>query len=371
MNIVYGAGYKRTDLSNPWGNPGVPMAHVALGVSAKEGNKRTLVSDYQDRVSISNTAKQLHLHIKGNDKKKDAEKTERSWKRITQWSSNKSIRLMDKHISIAGEILERMKNLAEVAQDETISEMDRIELQIEMGKLQHSLDYSNDLMERIFVLDFASGAEEFVYLQHGTYEDSDAYKMLERARARIANGEEWDVAEINTNILKYAEVKTDPLVFVENKWEISDDETVPSVGDILKAKGRSLMDAQAATFTAEELEKDLTALADKRSQLIVLVIQNGDENTKTPYDAASFEEELINFRNKVMRFMQSLFREMVQTTQGEYKDEQGNPIVQPTLLEEGRAIIKTTSPERTLGLDVYQMDLLKETLGFEEYSVYA
>jgi hypothetical protein len=349
---------------------GIPIPHIALGVSAKEGNKRTLVLGYQDRVSISNAAKQLHLNIRGNDE--GAEKTERSWERFAKGSNNKSISLMDKHISIAGNILERMKKLAEAAQDETISETDRIELQIEMGRLQHSLDFSNDLMERIFVLDFASGAEEFTYTQHGVYEDSDAYKMLERARERIANGEEWDVAEINTNIFKYAKVKTDALVFVENKWEISDDETVPSVGDILKAKGRSLMDAEAAALTAEELEKDLTALAEKRGQLIAFnfIDQNGG-NPKSPEVAASLEGKLTLLEHGLMRFMQSLFREMVQTTQGRDKDEQGNPIVRPSLLDEGRSIIKTPQSEETLELNAIQRYSLKKPLEFEEYSVYA
>jgi hypothetical protein len=127
------------------------------------------------------------------------------------------------------------------------------------------------------------------------------------------------------------------------------------------------MDAQAAAFTAEELEKDLTKLADKRRQLIALnFIGQNSENSISPEGTAAFEEKLTLLENDVMRFMQSLFREMVQTTRGEDKDEQGNPIVRPTLSEEGKSIIKTTLPEGTL-----EEVFTKKPLEFEEYSVYA
>ncbi|MDR1515685.1 MAG: hypothetical protein LBS45_08320 [Synergistaceae bacterium] len=364
MNVVHGAAFKGYANRSPIPSSGlglIPHAHITLGVSAQEGNKRELVSDYQDRVSVSNAAKQLHLHIKGNGEKKDAE---RSWERIAIEFDNEKIELMNKHISIAGNILERMKKLAENAQDETISKADRIELQIEMGRLQHSLDFNNDLMEATLNYDSASYALSLVNDKHGIYEDSDAYKMLTRTRERIANGEEWDVAEINTTIYKYRKDSKSGIAkphYADNIWEISDDETIPSVGDILKAKGRSVMDAEAAAFTAEELKKDLTKLAAKRETLIDFVSQNskGPENEQ---EIAAFEKKLFLITNDIDGFLQSLFREMVQTTATQDEDEQGDLVVwgsHPKHLENGQ------------GDSLIIKDSTEETLKLEGYSIYA
>jgi hypothetical protein len=366
VNIVYGSALSSLLFSIP--KTGLPNAHVVLRANG-DGNKRTLVSDYEDRVSISNAAKQLHLHIRGNEE--GAEKAERSWERVAKGSDNKSIRLMDKHISLAGDILERMKKLAEAAQDETISKPDRIELQIEMGRLQHSLNLSSEAMTRAIVSDFASGAEEYAFKRLGIYEDSDAYKMLERVRERIANGEEWDVAEIATGIYKiggdiprgnFALPCIPDKVFVGGEWQISDDETVASVGDILKSKGRSVMDAEAAALTAEELEKDLTALADKRGQLIALINKNS-ESPENPKEAAALEEKLTLLTHNVADFMQSLFRRMVQTTQGQDKDEQGNLAPAPTLVPQASFDEEDAS--------AMQIKYTHSPVPYEEFSLYA
>jgi hypothetical protein len=346
VNIVYGSAL--SSLLSPTAGP--PDAHVVLRANG-DGNKRTLVSDYEDRVSISNAAKQLHLHIRGNDE--GAEKAERSWERVAKGSDNQTINLMDKHLSIAGDILERMKKLAEVAQDETISETDRIELQIEIGRLQHSLNYSNELMVRTVVLDFTSesGAAAYAFNKHGIYEDSYAYKMLERVRERIMNGEEWDVAEIITD---------------DNELEISDDETVASVGDILKSEGRSVMDAEAAALTAEELEEDLATLADKREQLIAFVDQNS-ESPKSQKEAAALKEKVIHLRDNVGNFIRSFSRRMFQITlkknNDEDKDEQGNLAPAPTFVrqvsfDEGDA-------------SAMQIKYTHSPVPYEEFSLYA
>jgi hypothetical protein len=368
MNIILGSCFKGVTsfLANERGLPHYQVDNRDGG----KGNRRTLVSDYQDRVSLSVSGKQFKLHIKGEGKD-TADKAGRSWERIVKEGGDKVLKLMDKHISIAGNILERMKKLTEAAQDETLSDIDRIYLQIEVGRLQHDLDYNNDLMEKIYLDQFKPGSEAIVSAWHGVYEDSYVYKMLERTRERIANGEEWDVAEVATGIFEigndmprseFALPSIPDKVLVGSEWQISDDETVPTVGEILKAKGRSVMDADAAVFSTDELEKSLTTLAEKRQQLISFVDRNGE--SPKGLEAADYFQKTVSFLFQgVDSFMQSLFRVTIQNTLGPDKDEQGNLAPAPALIPQ--------VPFDEEDAAEHQIKYTHSPVPYEEFSLYA
>lgn len=314
-------------------------------VNSLEEDRQSLISGYRDKVSISRTGKLLHLHIRGKNKNEEAEKAARSWDRILKGdggSADPRLKLLDKHISLAGKIMERMKNIAETAQDTALSKEDRMKLQVDMCRLQHELDFQSELMVLKTDPTLKPGeAEEIATRNRGIYEYSDAYKMLERALERIANGEEWDVAEVLTPIIEFqaaspdmpkmstiiydgsASVTTEDLpILLRTEWEVTRDETVPTVGELLKTKGRSVMDAGDAALTVEELEKDLTALADKRQRMIAFIAEEGV--SPEPGMKERFDKKLESLFVNIDNFLYSLSRDSTQTMIGPPKDEQGN-----------------------------------------------
>ncbi|MDR1579520.1 MAG: hypothetical protein LBS35_04125 [Synergistaceae bacterium] len=314
-------------------------------VNSLEKDRQSLISNYQDKVSISRTGRLLHLNIRGKDKNKEAEKAARSWGHILKGNGGNAdprLKLLDKHISFIGNMMERMKNIAETAQDITLSKEDRLALQIDMCRLQHELDFQSELTLLKMNPDLKPcEAEGIAIRNHGIFEYSDAYKMLERALKRIENGEEWDVAEVLTPIIEFqaaspdmpeastiiydgsTSVTTEDLpILLRTEWEITNDETVPTVSELLKAKGRSVMDAGAAALTAEELEKDLTALAEKRERMIAFIDEEGVN--PEPGMKERFEKKLIILLNGINNFLYSISRDSTQTMVGPPKDEQGN-----------------------------------------------
>ncbi|MDR1481344.1 MAG: hypothetical protein LBI74_01825, partial [Synergistaceae bacterium] len=144
LPLLYVPGISSRLLSDSLG------VHIPERVSdeiAQPLTRDKLVSKYQmkrDTLFLSDIGKQMRLHISEQDtpdKIADA-----SWSNVTNSRFNKHLQLYDKHISKAGELLEQMKEIAEAAQDASLDDLDRINLQIEMGQLQHELDTETDVM---------------------------------------------------------------------------------------------------------------------------------------------------------------------------------------------------------------------------------
>jgi hypothetical protein len=293
---------------------GTPRSALVLGYQSKT-----------DSVQISGAGRQMYLHVnkEDNDDKKAV-----SWESITNITADKTLSLVDKHISKAGKLLERMKALAEAAKDKSLTDIDRISLQIEIGRFQHELDTETDRMELsrtgYFSLEFMDSAtqsiESVLKQWHGNFEESDAYKMLQRASERIAKGEEWNVAEIATDIVK---IEDGEVAYVRTDWEVVDDNTVPTVSDILKAKGRSVMDPKSAALSAKELDRDLARLAKRREGFVSFIEKNG-MNQQGGDDSGSFVTSANALASSLQMFLGTLYRDMVQTTYGPTKDEEGN-----------------------------------------------
>jgi hypothetical protein len=307
--------FDKTRAVSPGALLGVPKSALASGYQAKT-----------DSIQISAAGRQMYLHI---DQKEDGgDKTKVSWKPVTNATADKTLSMTDTYISKAGKLLERMKSLAAAAQDKSLSDIDRISLQIEIGRLQHELDTETDRMELSraggFALEYMGGAtqsiESVLKQWHGNFEGSDAYKMLQRASERIASGEEWDVAEIATDIVK---IEDGEISYVRTEWEITDDKTVPTVSDILKARGRFIMDPDSAVLSAEELDKNLASLAKKREGLISFINKNG-MNQQGSDDRENFVRASNALASNLQMFLGTLYRDMVKTTYGPPKYEDGN-----------------------------------------------
>ncbi|MDR1379706.1 MAG: hypothetical protein LBJ36_11750 [Synergistaceae bacterium] len=220
-----------------------------------------------------------------------------SWQeKLRGVGADPKLKSIDKHITIAEELLTRMKEITESAQSETLSAQDRIALQTELGKLQYELDIQTEK--------FVHGN---VLFPERSYEDTSSYKMLARAAKRVANGERWDVAEVNL---------ADPgVVGAPDKWEITGDPNVPTVGDILKNEGRSVMDSKAAEASTAALENDLSRLQEQQGKLASFVNRNGAANPQGTYSEEAnnntFAKMVGSLSSGTQRLLESFARDPV------------------------------------------------------------
>ncbi|MDR1581128.1 MAG: hypothetical protein LBS35_12285 [Synergistaceae bacterium] len=263
-----------------------------------------------DTFQLSYQAKMMNLHISDSDKGVTDE-TAMSWgKQIKDSRADPKLKLLDEHITKAGKILEKMKEIAESALDETLSDSDRLALQMNMGRLQHELDCETEKLYSKYRFGKAK-----VTLHEQNYEDTDAYKMLERAAERLANGEEWDVAEEWTPYGNVPEnwyelgINIDNVFITGYGWEISDDPDAPTVGDFLKAKGRSVMNSEAAGVSMAELEKDIEKLVKQKDSLASFAKRNGVTQQTSDTDDSSFTKAMDSVYSGLFRFLNTLSRD--------------------------------------------------------------
>jgi hypothetical protein len=299
--------------------------------------KNTLSTSYQlktDSLHISDTGKQLHL-----SKKETNEDFRALWSNvITSTRADKNLRLLDKHISKAGLILEEMNLLAKDAQDKTLTDMERIEIQINIGRLQYRLDLATYALRNDLVEDFRD--KNILMPQAPDYEDTEAYKMLARAKERIDKGESWDVAEIRTPI-----VKEDDLGMYIDRYEveITDDANVPTVGDILKTEGLSVMDSNAATISVAEIDREIAGLRRQREKIVMFVGKNGESTTQLQN---FWHFKLRSLANSTLSYFKSLSKQMYAIVPGKPKDENGNYIdIKEKLIDRGVFYFESTKNE--------------------------
>jgi ribosomal protein L24 len=367
MSIIAGAPFFN-QFSTFMGDAYIPRAFNQASIGA---SRDTLVSEYarkSDTVFISAAGRQMHLHISEDD---NVNKSASPWEQVTNSGHDKTLKLIDKHISTAGKLLEQMKAVAEAARDDSLDDLDRMDLQIQMGQLQHELDRETDVMNSLYQASSADKAYSTAELMHGKFSDSEAGKMLLRARERIINGEDWNVAEKVSTIVKDG---PEGLVVVGYEWEVTDDENVPTVGDILKARGRSLMDSKSAAVSSAELEKSLKNLAKQREGFIAFIEKNGG---RSPEDDESYGKSLSILFSRVQQFLGSLARDAVVITYGPKKDEDGNIIDVPDFLptvnietvqiaSEGGVSISAQKTDATAEMEatILQVQLSNRSLGW-------
>ena len=282
-------------------------------------NRETLVSKYQarrDSTDFSGIGKRLNQLMNG----KESAKAEQRWKMVTSPAASKDMRWIDKNISEAGKLLEKMKTLAKAAQDESLDDLTRMAMQVELGRNQHELNIAIDTMGYVYVENYKKGSEEYFKKEYGLYEDSASYKMMTRALERIASSEEWDIAEIGHIIMAGDDNVTDLLKYypIGTEWETTNDPTVPTVGEIIRGKGRSLMSAEDATISLAELEKQTKSLM-KFQERFISFIKNNGENPVDPDRSL-----VMGLVGDLYALFDPFFKDAAQVTMGHRKDTKGN-----------------------------------------------
>ncbi|MDR1483016.1 MAG: hypothetical protein LBI74_10350 [Synergistaceae bacterium] len=266
--------------------------------SRDEASQRLKLTTDVLHLSYQAKQRQFNLHISGNDA---ANKPIVSWEeQIKSSRADPKLKLMDKHLTKAGKLLEEMKKLAKLAQDEMLSDEYRIAIQMEMGDLQHELDCETEL----FCSAYQTGESKIV-LHEPQYKDTDSYKMLQRAAERLANGEEWNVAEVLVPVGSSKGIEG-------YGWQVTDDPNAPTVDDILKAKGRSVMDSNAAKISTFELEDDISELLKLRDRFAAFIGKNGVRSQEANTEDSSFSKMREVFFTKMMDFLNIIARDPVE-----------------------------------------------------------
>jgi hypothetical protein len=199
----------------------------------------------------------------------------------------------DKAMSQVVDILEKMHALAIAAQDKKLSDLDRVEMQIEIEDLRANLAViprnlrGGPPIARLPRNDLLS-----LFLAEGDYSYGDYSSVLGRMRERIMNGEEWNVREAwCPEGFGFTRVTYDDNgeevweVFEANAWYVVDDRNVwtydndkgkivdsgkkvSTVREILEwANPVVVMDAESAAKGAALLEGQIASIQKGREQL--------------------------------------------------------------------------------------------------------
>lgn len=220
---------------------------------------------------------------------------------------------MDKALSQTIDILERMQKLAVAAQDKKLTDLDRIEMQIEIEDLKSNLKVVPRNLRGAPPL----SPDGKILLLEGPHPLGDYSSALERARDRILNGQEWDVREAwcadgFDRIIQNENGEDIWEVFAGNAWHVVDDRNVltrregeyvdsgikvPTVRERLeKASPVVVMDAQSAARGIDYLEERIASARKFREQLPNLIKQPRDPLEET---CAFLEPLLSDFKESL------------------------------------------------------------------------
>ena len=251
-------------------------------------NALTARSD-ADTVSFSGRGKRLSL----NHSEKLSANSEKTG------TASTVLALLDKSMGEVESILKEMNSLAKSAGKEGLSDLERINKQIEMEALRLRL-YSASRSMSHHLAEMSgqrtSGELTLVDALPGIW-GGDRRTLLERARDRIEKGEKWDVVEGYRYFHTIEEVRiggTDRSIKVEKgkrfelpddidpqkavlccigtpaggEWFVSDSKEALSVRQKIKASGTiDLMDAKSAQEGVERLEAELEDMKAMREKL--------------------------------------------------------------------------------------------------------
>jgi hypothetical protein len=108
------------------------------------------------------------------------------------------------------------------------------------------------------------------------------------------------------------------------EWQISDDPDAPTVDDILKGKGRSVMDAEAARVSTAELEDTISDLLLQRKQLARFIEREGADPKGAESMDSSVSKSIADLFSRTVNFLNSISRDPIEYNMGLGKDEMGN-----------------------------------------------
>lgn len=268
----------------------------------REIHHRSFTLSNTDTFSISEAAQRFNASLQKSSRLVKAEITE---------SLPPFGKEIDNAMKKAVNILERIGELSVLAQDETLVDADRLELQIEIEDLRDNLQVlPRNLMtgEK-----WATNSQ----LMNSTGElslrpSADGTTLLERAATRALNVEEWDIREVwnpgevrvsvddegNQSIEEIAAgwyAVDDENVYTrdENGKFIESGRKVPTVRERIEACTiYSVMDSESAAKTQARIEKDIESIQKWRENLPDM-IENLNDEESTRIEAYLFLREII------------------------------------------------------------------------------
>jgi len=281
-----------------------------------------LVSKYEtkrDIIQFSMFGKKMNLMFR----QKNSVDIVQQWKTVTKKGTDKDLKWIDKNISEVGKMLEQMKNLAIAARDESLDEHVRMAMQINLGSIQHEMNIKMATMLHVYIHGDNEETQNYYRKKYGTYEASSSYQMMVRAMDRIANGEKWDVAEI-AHVIMARDGELTPLnryCAIGTKWGETDDLSVPTVGEILRGKGRSLMSVEEASVTLRDLEKSTESLKKFRDNFASFAEKNHEPTSEEGIQA--FDDAKNALVSGLMNLFSGFFKDAAQVTFGNRITEDG------------------------------------------------
>jgi hypothetical protein len=193
----------------------------------------------------------------------------------------------DKYLSQQMDILEKMHKLATAAQDENLTDLERVEMQLQFEELRKDMNESAGMPRGYWTKEAASGDFSRLF--------GDGSSVVERMRNRIMNGEEWNIREAWSPEGFSRAIYNDDgaMVGVEEfaaGWHVVDDKNanvlrarggddgtiktsdtgkkVPTVREVLERETTiNFMDAESAANGAKLLEQKINDVQKSRDRI--------------------------------------------------------------------------------------------------------
>lgn len=265
-----------------------------------------------DSFSISDIGKRLSTSIR---------KTDETSKTDSAKMLNEPEKKMDEAMKKAQNILERIHDLSLLAQDDSIGDLDRVEIQVEIEDLRDNLVMIPGNLMKGRTESRSKWDEKFMHDRGINFGENspfgDGSSIFDRMRMRISNGKDWNVREAyvsqETTIITHDEDGNEIWNVRAPGWYAVDDEhaniitrdsdgnfvedtkKVPTIMETLKAwSPYVVMDSESAEETSKLLEEQIEFVKTWRGEMPdrIAVLQ---DNAKA---RDSITMEAFNFLSK-------------------------------------------------------------------------
>lgn len=251
--------------------------------------------DFVDSISISDIAQRLNFKLQNASSIRRAELMD---------SLPPVAKKVDSAMKQAVSILEHISDLTELAQDESLGDDVRVEIQIEIEDLRANLETLPSSILNGGTVAPVHDQMNDIYNSFAIGDWGDGSSLLERMRARISNGEEWNVREAysalgsidsSDNLQGSGWYVVDDNISVitqdKNGKLTSTGANVPTVKERLEAgTPYAVMDAKSAHRSMILIEQQIERIQQWREDLPMNVSQIGDIEV----EASLFLDDVIS-----------------------------------------------------------------------------
>ena len=256
------------------------------------------------QVNLQKNNDSLKLSESGLQKSQGTNKAEN----IVKYDS--ATKKMDEAMKKAQNILEKMHDLAILAQDSSLGDSDRVEIQIELADLNDSL---------FMIPGNLRMSQNLSREQAENWQNSEMSSILERMRTRINNGEKWNVREVwqpnmevrvkhDENGAEFYEVSSPGWYTVSDDVKIKSqstltseivqtDKNVPTVRERLENLTQYLMDSESAEKSSQLIQQQINTIQKWRDELPEKISEAAGDTEKID----SILMEAFNFLDELAR----------------------------------------------------------------------